>query len=304
MLFRSRHSPELSGVVWEDTVAISAEVAGSATEAYCDLKEGTYLAKFVDATSVESLNAALIEFVAPDLDNLETINTLTEHPGFSGNKTGLSVNSEFGELELSSAGTGIYNTLGTYELSSVTMSDIFSISLKSVIKVRSYFPSGATLDTITDFDAIVNFDGLKPTGNNVQLEVRTSQVSGAGNWSSWRPFNNAEFKARKWQARAVFTTTDNTSQIACSHLVVTANLPYRTINGSVTTSASADVAVTYANKFYATPAIGVQFTTQNSGDYYVISNSAATGFSISVYDSSNARVARAVTWTATGYGKN
>ena len=299
-----RHSPDLSGVDWADTVTISAEVAGAATEVYCDLKEGTYLAKFVDASGVESLSAALSEFVEPDLDNIETISTLTEHPSFAGTKSNLTVNTGLNELELSSAGSGTYETSGTYTLGAITLSDIFSVSLKSTLKVRSYFPSAATIDTFADFDAISDFDGLKPSGNNVQLQIRTSQVSSGSNWSSWHPFNNAQFKARRWQARALVTSTDNTSQMAISQLQIKANLPWRTVSNSVTTSASADVAVTYANKFYATPAIGVQFTTQSTGDYYVISNSAATGFSISVYDSSNARVARAVTWTATGYGKN
>ena len=268
------------------------------------MKEGTYLAKFVDATNVESMHAALIEFVEPDLDNLQAINTLTEHPSFSGTKSNLAVDTGLNELQLTSAGGGLFQTSGTYTMGAVTMSDIFSVSLKSLLKVRAFFPSAATLDTFTDFDAIADFDGIKPTGSDVKLQIRTSQVASGSAWSSWRPFNNAQFKARRWQTRALVSTTDNTSQMAISQLQVTANLPWRTVSDSVTTSASADVAVTYANKFYATPAIGVQFTTQSTGDYYVISNSAATGFSISVYDSSNARVARAVTWTATGYGKN
>ena len=92
-------------------------------------------------------------------------------------------------------------------------------------------------------------------------------------------------------------------QVAIQELEVTSNMPYRTITDSVTTSSSADVSVTFANKFAATPQIGIGFTTQASGDYYVISNSSATVFDVSVYNSSDARQARTIRWTATGYGK-
>jgi hypothetical protein len=40
-----------------------------------------------------------------------------------------------------------------------------------------------------------------------------------------------------------------------------------------------------------------------SGDYYAIASSSATAFTVSIYNSSNARQARAFTWTATGYGQ-
>ena len=80
-------------------------------------------------------------------------------------------------------------------------------------------------------------------------------------------------------------------------------MPIYSQAGTVTTSSSADVSVTYANKFASTPQVSIAFTTQNSGDYYVVSNSAATGFDVSVYNAST-RQAVAVSWIATGYGKN
>ena len=63
-------------------------------------------------------------------------------------------------------------------------------------------------------------------------------------------------------------------------------MPIRTVTGSVTTSASADVSVAYGtgNKFAAIPSVGIVFTTNSSSDYYVISNSSATGFDVSVYE--------------------
>ena len=81
-------------------------------------------------------------------------------------------------------------------------------------------------------------------------------------------------------------------------------MPRRSATGAVTTSTTADVSVTYGtgNKFYVTPSVGIVFTANASGDYYVISNSTATGFDVSVYNSSDNRISKAVNWMATGYG--
>lgn len=333
-----RHTPDLSGAEWQNSVSISEEIAGAATEAYADLKQGTYLAKFVDSGGRQSLNASLIEFTKPDLGNVFNVNTQTEHPTFAGTKTNLVVDTDLGELQLNFSGeetpslgtmqleedpfvflledgnqlllqgNAAFETTGTYLFTNnpITLSDIFSVSLESTIKVRGFFPYNQFLDDIADFDSIANFDGASPLSSNVELYIRTTQDDPAGSptYTSWRKYNNAEFRARAYELKAEVSTENNTTQLAVQQLEVVSNLPIRTITDTVTTSASADVSVTYANKFAATPAVGIQFTTQATGDYYVISNSAATGFDVSVYNSSNTRIARAVTWTATGYGKN
>lgn len=337
-----RHSPDLTGVTWANSTSISEEIAGAATEAYADLKEGTYLAKFVDSGGRQSLNATLIEFTKPDLDNAVNINTQTEHTAFTGTKTNLVVDTDLNELQLDEDGTetasvGLFlledssnlllennttddpsqiilqgnNALhktGTYLFANnpIALSDVFSVQLDSKLKVRGFFPYTKLLDDEADFDAITSFDGTTPQDSEVELYIRTTQddPNGSPTWTSWRKYNNAQFRARGYELKAELTTQTNVAQIGVQELEVTSNLPLRTITDSVTTSASGDTAVTYGNKFFATPAVGIQFTTQNTGDYYEIVSSSATGFSVSVYNSSDTRVARAVTWTATGHGKN
>jgi hypothetical protein len=91
-------------------------------------------------------------------------------------------------------------------------------------------------------------------------------------------------------------------------LRIQAQMPIRTITGTVTTNAQGvsdtDVSVSYGagNKFYVPPAVGIIFNAQTASEHYVVSNSTATGFDLSVYHGTNQRVARDVTWTATGYG--
>ena len=332
-----RHSPATSGVTWANSTSIGEQIAGSSTEAYADLKAGTYSAKFVDSGGRQSLTATLIEFSKPDLENLENINTQTEHTAFSGTKTQCAVNTSLGELEmapdggstasqgsilaessdailledgsdtLGQEGDATFHTSATYEFNNnpITLSDVFSVKLESELLTRSFYPYTNRLDDQADFDQIPDFDGDTPQKSDVQLYIRTTQddPSGSPTYTSWRKFNNAEFKARAYELKAEMSTETNLEQVSIQELVVTSNMPYRTITDSVTTSSSGDTAITFANKFAATPQIGIGFTTQSSGDYYVISSSSATGFSVSVYNSSDVRQARAIRWTATGYGK-
>ena len=288
----------------------------------------------------ESLTAALIEFTKADLQSVEVVGALgsTEDPSFSGTKTNLTVDTANNELELAATGNEL-NPLGDFDLedgggllleddsnftlqgddelhqsgtyvfnsgNTFTLSDVFSLRLDSTLRARSFFPYGERIDDEPDFDLITEFDGTAPNTCDVELYIRTTQDDPAGSptFTSWRRFNNAEFKARGYQVKAEFSTGGPQEQIAVDQLRVEAQMPRRSVTGSVTTSTSADVSVTYGagNKFYVTPSVGIVFTTNASGDYYVISNSSATGFDVSVYNSSDTRIAKAVNWTATGYG--
>jgi len=341
---RLRHSPDLSGVTWPTSTSISEQVAGSATEAYADLKAGTYSLKFVDSGGRESLNAALIEFTKADLQNVEVVGALgsTEDPSFTGTKTNLTVDTVNNELELATTGNELsplgdfdledggallleddsnftlqgddeLHQSGTYVFNSgntFTLSDVFSLRLNSTLRARSFFPYGERIDDEPDFDLITEFDGTAPNTCDVELYIRTTQDDPAGSptFTSWRRFNNAEFKARGYQVKAEFSTGGPQEQIAVDQLRVQAEMPIRTITGTVTTNAQGvsdtDVSVSYGagNKFYVPPAVGIIFNAQSSNEHYVVSNSTATGFDLSVYHGTNQRVARDVTWTATGYG--
>jgi hypothetical protein len=334
---RVRHSPDLSGVTWAKSTSISQDLAGSATEAYADLKEGTYLAKFVDSGGRESLNAALIEFTKPDLEDLVNVDNQQEDPTFPGSRTQLRVDGDLQELlldfdggstasagrivdeagdaiiteagdnNIGQEGDSTFFTSGTYQLENnpITLSDVFSIKLDSTLRARAFFPYAGRIDDITDFDDISDFDGSAPSGADVKLYIRTTEddPTGSPTWSSWRLFNNAEFKARAYEVKAEFSTEENTDQIAVDQLRIDSNMPSRTTRGTGTSSSSADVSITYTNKFAATPVIGITAFNMATGDYYTASNSTATGFDISFYNSGGTRVVRNFDWTATGYGK-
>jgi len=308
---RLRHSPNTSNVTWSNSTSISEEIAGSATEAYADLKGGTYSMKFVDSGGRESQNFALIEYVKPELDSAEEVAALsaTEDPTFPGTKTNLSVDSVEQELELAANGS-VLHTSGEYQFNGnpYTLSKVGSLRLESTLRARSFFPNTNLIDNAPDFDSITDFDGTTPTDCDVKLYVRTTEddPSGSPTWTTWRHFNNAEIKCRAFELKAEFETGSSDEQIAVDQLRVKALMPYRSLSGTVTTSTSADVSVSFGtgNGFYVDPSVGIIFNATNSGEFYKIENLAATGFDVSVYASDGTtRLARSVRWNAVGHGR-
>ena len=308
---RLRHSPNTSNVTWSNSTSISEEIAGSATEAYADLKGGTYSMKFVDSGGRESQNFALIEYVKPELESAEEVSSLsaTEDPTFPGTKTNLSVDSTDQELEMAANGA-VLHTTGEYQFNGnpYTLSKVGSLRLESTLRVRSYFPNTNLIDNVADFDSIADFDGTSPTTCDVKLYVRTTEddPSGTPTWTTWRHFNNAEIKCRAFELKAEFETGDDDAQVSVDQLRVKALMPYRSLSGEVTTSTSADVSVAFGtgNGFYVDPSVGIIFNAQASGEFYKIENLAATGFDVSVYASNGTtRLARSVRWNAVGHGR-
>jgi predicted phage tail protein len=304
-LVRLRHSPDLSSVTWATASSIHSDLTGTAKEAYADLKGGTYLAKFVDSGGRVSVGTASVEFTKPDLGNLINVNTQTEDTSFSGTKTDLVVESN--EL-LNAADGSNYKTSGTYLFNNnpIDLGAVFNVQLESTLKVRSFYPGNDYIDTYANWDAITDFDGAVPSNADASLYIRTTQTdpSSSPTWTTWRPFNNAQFQARGYELKAELTTDgDNLARIAVQQLRVASNMPTRAINGTGTSSASGDLTVTYPKRFNGTPAIGISMSTTATGDYYTIASSSATAFTVSIYNSNGDRQARSFHWTATGYGQ-
>ena len=309
---RVRHSPSTINVTWATATSIHADLPGSAKEAYCDLKGGTYLAKFIDSGGRESVNASLVEFTKPNLDNMQTVNTQTEHPSFPGTKTNLAVDSGTNELRMAadggtSGGNATFHTSGTYlfQNNPIDLGGIHSVRLNSTVKVRGYFPYNAFVDTFADWDALTSVDGNTPTNCDVKLYIRTTQVAspGSSDWTTWRLFHNAEFSARKYELKAECSTGGSLEQIAIQELKVETLAPITTINGTGTTSTTGDLTISLSTAFLAAPSIGISFSASATGDFYTIPTTNATSFTISIYNASGTRQARAFQWTATGYGK-
>jgi hypothetical protein len=103
-----RHTPELVGAVWENSIEIVPAASGNQTQKQVPLLEGTYLLKFEDDGGRRSLNATLIVADLPTpLPRLlvQTYAEDQETPPFSGNVTDMFYDAGLDGLVIS---TGIF----------------------------------------------------------------------------------------------------------------------------------------------------------------------------------------------------
>ena len=209
------------------------------------------------------------------------------------------------------ANGSVLHTTGEYEFNgnpfTLTLSAV--CDLLSTLRARSYFPATNLLDDAPDFDAIVDFDGTTPTTVRCQVVRanngrRSKRITHLHFMASLQQMQT--FKCRAFELKAEFETNDDTAQISVDQLRVKALMPFRSLSGEVTTSTTGDTTVNFGtgNRFYVKPSIGIIFAASNTTDYYVISNdSSGSSFDISVYNSSDSRIASTVRWNAVGYGR-
>lgn len=86
---RIRHTTDLVQTSWASAIDIGGYISGAANSAQLPLLEGVYLAKWIDSTGHESPTAAAVITTAPSLLDLNVVATITEHPAFSGAKSGV-----------------------------------------------------------------------------------------------------------------------------------------------------------------------------------------------------------------------
>jgi hypothetical protein len=85
---RIRHSKNIVDPKWSDSVDIGPAISGSSTSTTLPLLTGSYLAKWVDSSGLESSNFATITTNAPSVVNMNFVELLTEDPDFLGAKGG------------------------------------------------------------------------------------------------------------------------------------------------------------------------------------------------------------------------
>ena len=97
----------------------------------------------------------------------------------------------------------------------IDLGDVYSVQLESILKARSFFPNAITMNSMgldfdpnatpntTGFAALTSFVGTTPSTCDANLYIRTTQQDPNSNptWTTWRPFNNAQFKARAYELK-------------------------------------------------------------------------------------------------------
>ena len=149
-----------------------------------------------------------------------------------------------------------------------------------------------------------NFDGPDyPDDIDASVEIRYKKLS-TDPWSPWRRFITTSITARYMEFRLNLESEANNITPQIRELGVVIDMPDRSVSESNISSGTTTKVITYPNgAFKETPAIGIAAQNMISGDYYTITNSTASDFSIVFKNSSNTIIDRTFDYVAKGYGK-
>jgi hypothetical protein len=326
--YKIRHSRLTTGATYAEAIDLIFRIARPGVSAVAPAMTGTYFIKAIDKLGNASINAAEIIAIIEDIKGLNAVETLTESPTFSGNKTECNVVD--GELVLDTAadfddisglfddaegefdaGGGTISTTGTYDFSQVVdLGAIYTSRVTAFIEV-------GRIDYVNTFDSAVglfdsregDFDGspnaFDDTNVELQVSVTEDDPSGTPTWTDYRKFFVGDYKARGLRFRAILTSRDAQATPSVSSLSVTVDMPDRVTSGDDITSGTdaGGKVVNFSPAFKAVPALGIAAQNLTSGDYYEIVSKTASGFTIRFKNSGGTVVDRTFDYVARGYGE-
>ena len=313
-----RHSPLITGASWQNAVDIGFSIPGSATNAVLPLIFGTYLAKWVDSSGNESINATSISTDAPIIFSLNTVETLVAQPAWIGSSNNVWVNQGILYLDSNKTISQQTNNISSWPRLSILDGIVTSGEwISNIIDLGTIYTSRLTVllevQTIDNNDTIgahtdnislwPNIIGQQITDAIATLYVRTTNDDPniSPIWSSWKNFSVADWTARAYQFRLVLETANQQHNVGVLRLEVTIDMPDRIEQVSGVISGLGTKTIIFDPPFKVVSAIGITSENMMSGDYYQIANRSNTGFEITFYDSTGSPISRSFDWIAKGY---
>jgi hypothetical protein len=202
--YKIRHGIETSGATFANATTSFEKVPRPATSVTVPARSGTYMIQAYDKVGIPSENFTSVVVPAADLNQYTTTNTATEHPSFSGTKSGCTV-----------AGNALKITDPSSQPSEATYTFSNDIDTGSVRQVQATgFVGTNRLDTGTGLwdDLTGSIDTLSGlwdslTANpqfpdtNVLFYISSTNddPSGSPSWSSYTPFKSGQFSGRAFR---------------------------------------------------------------------------------------------------------
>ncbi|MCX8016418.1 MAG: phage tail protein [Rhodocyclaceae bacterium] len=318
---RLRHTPVMSGATWENALDIASSIPGSATSAVVPLLSGTYLAKWVDSSGNESVQAATVSTTAPDVLALNVVETIAEHPAWAGAKQGVAYGPDWAGVKLdgrdtiaSRAGTvsawprlstmGGVRAYGEYVCATtLDLGAVYTARLTARLLVQTIDEADTILsrtDSVSLWPSVV---GQNVTDATARLDVRTTHDDPQGSpaWSAWLPFVVADWTARAFQFRLTLESASPHHNIVVRELEVTVDMPDRIVEDRGIVSGSGPKAVAFSAPFKALKALAITAENMQTGDYYQIASRNEAGFVITFFNAVGSPVSRTFDYIAKGY---
>ena len=317
-----RYSNVTNGTAtWQNSVSLVEKISRPATSISVPALTGTFLIKAVDKLGNFSSNeTAIISNVTSTL-NFNAVETINEHPNFTGTKTQVIESDDTLRLdssELFDSATGNFDTPTTFFDSGVTTADLYAtgnyqfanvIDVGATHTVRVTASITQTAENIDDLfdsrtgtfdDGASNFDGDSPANCNAHIEIATSTDNIT--YTAFRNFVIGDYTARYLKFKLVMTSSDLSSTPVVSVLSVTVDMPDRIFSGNDITSGAGTFNVIFTTPFKSVNyAVGVTGENLNSGDFFVVDTKTINGFNLTFKNSSNTAVSRVFDYIAKGF---
>lgn len=330
--YKVRYSPLTIGASYQNAVDVVEKISRPANSITLPSKQGTYFIKAVDklGNPSEAATSIVVQTNTADIDALNVVETLTEHPDFTGDKTSVvrlvdevgpylaldtsvlfdSITGDFddatglfdGGAGGAVASSGIYQFANYVDLGEKYVSRVQANVRVSFLDYANSFDAAAGL-----FDSREgNFDGdeaqFDTTTVKTQVSLTDDDPAGSPTWSDWNDFFVGDVAARALRFRAVLATSDNNNTPAVRELSVEVDMPDRVEADDDITYTGSQV-VNFPTAFKVTPAIGIAASLAD-GDRYEISGKSRTGFTITTYTGGSISTnPTTIDYVAKGYGK-
>ena len=196
-----------------------------------------------------------------------------------------------------------YFTDQSIDLGAIYTSRVTASYSSTAVSVKDLFDLAAG-----NFDSNSGmFDGSDISDANASLEIRTTTDDPAASptWSAWTTMLVGDYYARGMEFRMKLTSANTSHNVQVDALSVTIDMPDTTKRDTAVTSDSGTnngtKVITYATAFKSVPTVGITLQDADTGDYYTISSSTASGFTITFYNSSDVATQKTFNWMSTGY---
>jgi hypothetical protein len=198
------------------------------------------------------------------------------------------------------ASTGVTSP-GTYT-SAQTFTSNYVANCKVMFNYNFVGSNIITNDVITMPDVLsVNdiLDGASQALVNAQVQIRLS-TNGGSTWGAWQNWVPGFYTFDALQYRIILTSAS--SQVTCILSASSAiiDVPTYTQQGTLITSNSGSLTVTFPNEFNAVPVVNVQIVSGQAGDLVVMGTPIESCFTVGVVNGGS-NVVRSIAWTASAF---
>jgi len=309
-----KFSSDLVNPTWQNSVDLVDRIGRPATSLTIPLLTGSYLIKAQDKLGNQSSNETI---VTTNIASVNFVNqtTISEHTGFTGTKSnvsvvtrdstnfiGLTATGTVGNTATRVPATGTYDFANTIDLGAKFKGQFTASVTQFIEDVSEVFDNGRPDATTLFDDGRPNpFDGTSSADAHTILEISTSDDNIT--YSAFKPFTIGEHIGRYFKFRVLFTSDNLKARSLIQQLSITASLSKRSESGNDISSGTGGKTITYDFGFKLNPSIGISAQSMSSGDYYSITSKSTTQFTIEFYNSSDTSIDRTFDYIVQGVGQ-